>query len=112
MARPAGAISPGRGRGRSARTPKNEPALVELGERILETGEIVLQQPLQRARRARPQPRARWRCLLEQLQQDPDLGAAVLLARDQRERVAVEDLQQLCVLEAEQGLKARSAQNS
>ena len=43
------------------------------------------------------------------VQQDPDLRPLILLARDHGDRVAVEDLQQLLVREAEQGLQARGA---
>jgi len=42
--------------------------------------------------------------LFEQLQQDPHLGPQVLLAGDHGDRVAPEDLQQLLVAAAEQGL--------
>src|SRR4051794_17104995 len=114
MARSDGATSPGCGRGRSVRTrtTDDEAPLAVVRQGVLEPGEVLLQETLQRARRARPHPRPRWRLLAQQLQQDLDLGAQVLLAGDDRDGIAAEDLQQFLVLEAEHGLEASCAQNS
>jgi hypothetical protein len=84
-------------------------ALAVLGERRFEALKVPLQEQLQRAA---AEPRLRRRLVADQLQQDLDLGAIVLLARDHGERVAVEDLQELLVREAEQQLQALGAQNS
>ena len=74
----------------------DEAALAVIRERVLEAAEVPLQEQLQRVGVPRSQARRR-RVVAEQLQQDPDLRALVLLARDHRDRVAVEDLQQLLV---------------
>src|SRR6201999_4109986 len=47
-----------------------------------------------------------------QLHQDPDLRSQVLLAGDHRERVGVQDRQQLLVREAEERLQRGDAQKS
>src|SRR3954454_22758844 len=113
MARSGGPTSLAAGRARRPLTPTNdEAALVEVGERVLEAGEVLLQESLQRARAAGPQPHMGRRVLLEQLQQDLDLGAQVLFAGDHRDGIAAEDLQQLLVVKSQQGLQARRAQKS
>ena len=84
-------------------------ALAVFGERVLEAREVALQQKLQRPA---PHPRLGRGLVADELEQDLDLGPVVLVARDHREGVAVEDLQQLLVGEAEEQLQALGAQNS
>lgn len=100
--------TPGRGRLVLA-SANHEAALAVLGERRFKALEIPLQEQLQRTA---AEPRRGWRLVADQLQQDLHLGPVVLVPRDDGDRVAVEDLQELLVREAEEQLQALGAQNS
>src|SRR3954453_10372739 len=116
MRRPAGATSPASGRGSGARsrspTTNDEAALGQLAERVLEAAEVVREQELQRLGviRAQPAPQRRLPRLLryvgKQLEQERQLRPGVFFAGDDRERVAVQDPQELLVREAEERLQA------
>src|SRR3954467_11027874 len=105
MRRPAGATSPASGRARGTRSPSpttnDEAALGQLAERVLEAAEVVREQELERLGGVSPPaaPQRRLARLLgrvrEQLEQDRHLRPGVLLAGDHRQRVAVQDPQEL-----------------
>lgn len=98
----------------------DEPARGERRQRFLEAAEVAGEQQRDRSPGgpfpAHPPPQhGRARRLLrlsQQREQDRQLGPVVQIARDDLERVGVEDGQELVVVEPQQLLEARRAQKS
>jgi hypothetical protein len=105
--------------GAAPTAPQHEPALGELGERVFEGGEVPsgerVDRPALRPGGTHPPGEhlgARLGLhlrLVDQRQQDPQLGAVVQLAGEQRQRVDPEGGAELIVAEPEQLLQASRA---
>jgi hypothetical protein len=105
--------------GTAPAAPQHEPSLGEQGERVLEGGEVPagerVDRPPLRPGGAHPpgkdlRPRLSLRLrLVDERQQDPQLGAVVQLPGEQREWVDAERRAQLIVAESQQFLQASRA---
>jgi hypothetical protein len=92
--------------------------LRERGQGVLEAGEVSREQEIQRAAAGPGGAHPSLKCAValvlgQQIEQDRQLGLVVQFARDQLERIGVEDHEQLLVAESQELLEeGRAAQNS